>query len=647
MMVGTKHEWRADSVWLRKEISFLYVVVAFVTIPDHQIRGVTASTHYNNGRTDNTQGNTNRRYNYRVEGDDLYTPYNPLWREEQIYTGERRGPVSASDDRGSSLRRRRRADGISSPAHTPLAPHINDIDDVSSAITNPETYRPQQIPDGFPLQSADIGSNGVQSGNDRNFGFGTERRSRRWVFPIDFRRQKGKLNIGYSISDETRQQRQTQTPRGSKESTPGSSTVGDEESKGGATTTIQTFNAKRRRTTNKNDLQVSVSLDPFSSLTLLQNGLTGILGVGSVYVGTLKLLGPMILAKQCLTTVGSFLKTQNNKPYVRRAPTKQIRYVGNSNLNEFDTAIAVARAATRSLLQILCMSCAGRLIGFVLDQTPCLLRPFWVCQWWYGVVWLASIYAVGSVFQEYVVGYLAQTNNKFCAFAAIQPASEPMGYDFRINSINDQDRRRTMISPLPSCLDRMMKGPREGESRPLRIAPLWQDRKYYDRNRKLIAVGEDANNVKLDPLLFPSTWKPLSFVTFLALSRAICRSFCTNLSSTGLVEKLGDACRENNQYLIMRSFIIQKTLYSEWHRVFGQERRVALGAGVGVIGLLALMWNIYSVSTVDPYAAMAIVPILMTRMISTWVNLLLSYNGFGRSPETMTWRDMASHFNRI
>jgi hypothetical protein len=249
------------------------------------------------------------------------------------------------------------------------------------------------------------------------------------------------------------------------------------------------------------------------------------------------------------------------------------------------------------------------------------------------VIWLASIYAVGSVFQEYGVSYLAQTNNKFCAFAAIQPASEPMGFDFRINSINDHDRRRTMISPLHSFLDRMMKGPREGKSRRLLIAPLWQDRKYYDRNKKLIAVSEDVNNFKLDPLLFPSTWQPLSIVTFLALSRAICRSFCTNLSSSVLVEKLGDACRQNHQYLIMRSFIIQKTLYSEWHRVFVQERRVALGAGVGVIGLLALLWNIYSVSTVDPYAAMAIVPILMTRMISTWINLLLSYNGFVGRPK--------------
>jgi hypothetical protein len=149
---------------------------------------------------------------------------------------------------------------------------------------------------------------------------------------------------------------------------------------------------------------------------------------------------------------------------------------------------------------------------------------------------------------------------------------------------------------------------------------------------------EGVSKVKLDPLFFPSTWKPLAIVTYLAFSTAIFRSFCTEASPLGLIDKLSEAaCRKNNQHVIMRSFIIQQTLYHEWYRVLIQEQRVALGADVSVIGLLAFMWSIYSVSTVDRIATMVMVPILMTRIVSSWTNILLKYNRFSVQADTMTW----------
>ena len=687
-MVQTSYGCRVKCVWFPKEIVILVVAIAFVSIPNGRLfHAVTvAATATNDPNRDKNNANipnkNNRRYNYNAgAADELYTPYNPLWREEQIYTGERRGSVTTSDnddDDNSSLRRPRRTGGKSPPAHSPLAPHMSI-----------ERYRPQQQQQQprqtsnseFPLQSADIGStesrsNTFRSRFNQRLPFSAERGKRRWSFPIDFRRQKGRLNIGFSTAADPKKEFQHRPPRRLEVGTANAGLLTT-----ATNTTVSTRNRREKvelaiqkmlnptaavtttsprqysssRTGNKhqkkNDLQLSVSLDPFTLVTLLQTGVTGIVGIASVYIGTLKLLGPMLLAKQCLMMVtNTFNYGSKGRRYVRKASTRRIRNLEQqSYLDKHNDATAAARAATRSVLQILCMSFTGRFIGFVLDQTPCLLRPFWICQWWYGVVWLASMYAIGLVSQEWVFGRLAQTKSKMHSFVSIQPTSKPMCLSYRRdNRVNVRHRRRrnnNMIQPLFRFLQKMSQDPEEWMNNLLRIVPRWKGRSNYARSI-LMSEGEGVNNIELDPLLFPSTWKPLSVVTFLALSRAIYQSFCTNVSSSGLVHKLGDAaCMGNSQYLIMRSFIIQKTLYSEWHRVFVQEQRVALGAGVSVIGLLALMWSIYSISTVDRIATIAMVPVLMARMVSTWINILLTYNESGMSADTMTWRDMASHLN--
>ena len=680
-MVETSYGCRVKCVWFPKEIVILVVTIAFVSIPNGRLfHGVTvAATATNDHSSDKNNAivpnKNNRLYNYNAgAGDELYTPYNPLWREEQIYTGERRGPVTTSDNDGDSsspLRRPRRTGGKSPPADSPLAPHMSI-----------ERYKPQQQQQqqprqssysGFPLQSADIGS--TESRRNQRLPFSAERGNRKWSFPIDFRRQKGRLNIGFSAAADPKHQRQNRPPRRLEASTTNAglltaatnTTVSTRSSREkveraiqnmlnpiAAVTTTSPRQHSSSRTGNeqkKSDLELSVSLDPFTLVTLLQTGVTGIVGIVSVYIGTLKLLGPMILAKQCLIMVTNTFKYRSKGRYIRKASTKRIRNLEQpSYLHDHNDATAVARAATRSVLQILCMSCMGRFIRFVLDQTPCLLRPFWICQWWYGVVWLASMYAIGLVCQEWVFRRLAQTDSKMHSFVSIQPTSDPMRLSYRRNNrVNVQHRRRrnnNMVQPLFRFLQRMSQDPEEWMNNLLRIVPRWKGRTNYARGSILMTEGEGVSNTKLDPLLFPSTWRPLSIVTFLALSRAIYQSFCTKVSSSGLIHKLGDAaCRDNNQYLLMISFIIQKTLYSEWHRVFVQERRVGLGAGVSVIGLLALMWSIYSISTVDRIATIAMIPVLMARLVSTWITILLTYNESGMSADTMTWRDMASHLN--
>lgn len=615
---------------LQKETVISFVIAGIFIHPNGQCHLAAAASRggFDGNSYLNGEPNPYRRYNYRAEMEEMYSPYNPLWREEQIYTGERRGPVTDP----SSLRRPRRLQRANTPSYSPLAPSIQDIDDVSSRSSYSD----------FPLQSADIGS----AGNRRNAidpGYSDEPRERRIPsFPIEFRRKRGRVNIGHSNEDRPSHRllsSEVVSPKSDfSPDAKGSKRVFPYGSKGGAQklsnhTAVQVHGDKTR------DGQVSVSLDPFALATLLQNTVTGVVGITSVYVGTLKLLGPMILAKHCLTTVGGVINNRYNGRLGRKASIERLSY-SEKEIPKEQNDNGLARALGRTLLQIICMSSAGRMVGLVLDQTPCLLQPSWICQWWYGVVWLASVYAIGSLCQEWVSG------KSIHPWLSITPTWGTRNFDSRISTVDIQGGRRDIARPLFRFFQKMSQNPEEWINGLFRRVPRWQIRQNYQRNREMTTDVDSIEDIKLDPLLFPSTWKPFSVLMFLALSRAICRSFCGTASPSEVLGTLGDAlCTENKQYLIMRSFIIQQALYSEWHRVFVQERRVALGAGISMAGLLALLWSVYSVATVDSIAAMALFPIVMARMVGTWINILMSYNHIDLSSETISWRDFASRLN--
>lgn len=701
-MVEASYGRRTVCFWIPIDRAVIVVIIAFISIPNYGIKAKSNNDYKNQNPSKialDIQRNTKGRFKDKTEVEDLFSPYNPPWKEEQVCTFEKRGPIFSSNNHDTvSLRTPRRMGGRHSLASPPLEPREGDIDDTSSTIMNTERYRQRKqrrqqsvhfhLKDDeiiqcsyfdFPLQSADIGSigsrnNDIQSGSNQKTRVNRERGRKDWLFPIDFRREKGRLNVSFSIAGDARKQRKNRRPHYSGARNLGSLTTYDDESK--ATTTaaersiaktiknifasggVKQIEHERENSSNQTDVsastrrqsssqivnksyksnpRASISLDPFSMGTSVQNGATTIVGIASAYIETLKLLGPMILASQCLMAVGRIFNDQYNRRYVQNASIKSKRYLEKSCLDDHDS-IAATRAVARSVLQILCMSCTGRFVGFVLDRSPCLLRPSWICQWWYGVVWLASVYGIGLACQNRLFSYLSQTDNKIRSFVSIQPISSPEYFGSQDNRVYAQARRRNTIQSFFQSLQRMSRDPRERSNNPLHVIPRMPGRNNHNRYRKTMVEGEGVSKIKLDPRFFPSTWKPLAIVTYLAFSAAIFKSFCTEASSLGLIDKLSEAaCMKNNQHIIMRSFIIQQTLYHEWYRVLIQEQRVALGANVSVIGLLALMWSIYSVSTVDRIATMVMVPILMTRVVSSWTNILLKYNRFSVPADTMTW----------
>ncbi|MGK3761978.1 MAG: tryptophan-rich sensory protein [Bacillariaceae sp.] len=586
--------------WIRLFAVTVYLVVA--TANSSSSRSSSSSSGNNN--IPNPNSNNNRlRHRYTADQEEPYHPHNPLWREEQAFTGERRGPPTTSTNKRRNY---------------------FSVDDVSS-----EKERTSR---GGSIDMIDTSSS--SSNSQQNW-------RRKW-FPIDFRRQRGKLDIGFSNDDDSPFSNNNKIQKRRKRFPPRSTTTdlspSSYDSSATSTTSAIPFSwnankligpgdstRRRQQIINtgtdtaavRKNAQASISFDPSSLGALIAILCSTGSSLVSVYVGTLRLLGPMIIVKRCLTTVGYIFYDHYNGRYLRTTYNKRIRY-----LQEYDI-IAAARATGRCVLQILCMLCTGRFVGFVLDRMPCVLKPTWVCHWWYGMVWLMSVSTIGWVCEEWGLNFVTR-NNYIHHLLSIQP-TQISSNDSHNSMRSKRKRKRDNILKVPWRFIQWMKDPEELVTKIIRVPH--GDRYYYTTRKNTKneskyptnARGDNDSPIKLDTLLFPSTWKPLIVLTFLAVSRAICVSYSLSPSSSI------SSCRDH-RYLIMRSFVVQETLYSEWYRVFVKERRIVLGAGISVVGLMCLLWSINSVANVDSIAAFLMIPTLIARLVSGWMNILLYYN---------------------
>ena len=592
MAATTCNTW--CSKWIRLITVTAYLVVA------------TANSSSNNNNHNHNIPNPNNRIRNRSNADqeEPYHPHNPLWREEQVFTGERRGPPTSSTPISEDGNKRR---------------NYFSVDDVSG----------REASRGGSIAIDTSSSSSINSQNWR----------RKW-FPIDFRRQRGKLDIDFSNDDgdspfsnnnKMQNRRNRFTPRSTTKTglSPASynstakSAIAATPISGNANKLIGPAGDSRRRrqiintdtdaAVHKNT-QASISFDPSSLGALIAILFSTGTSLVSVYVGTLRLLGPMIIVKRCLTTVGYIFYDHYNGRYLRTTYIKRIRY-----LQEYDI-IAATRATGRCLLQILCVLCTGRFVGFVLDRMPCVLIPTWVCHWWYAMVWLMSVSTIGWVCEEWGLNFVTR-NSYVHHLLSIQP-TQIYSNDSHNSMRSRRKRKRDTIFKVPWRFIQWMKDPEELVTKIIRVPH--EDRYYYTarntKNESKYPTNTRANDapVKLDTLLFPSTWKPLIALTFFAVSRAICVSYSSPSSSI--------SSSRDHRYIIMRSFVVQETLYSEWYRVFVKERRIVLGAGISVVGLMCLLWSINSVANVDRIAAFLMIPTLIARLVSGWMNILLYYN---------------------
>jgi hypothetical protein len=132
------------------------------------------------------------------------------------------------------------------------------------------------------------------------------------------------------------------------------------------------------------NIELSLSVDPLSLVRLGANLAKTSAGVLGAFAATLRLLAPMIVARRCLTTVGYACYDYYNGRYLRTTYNKRLL-----NMQEYEIPSAL-RALGRAGIQLVAMGLAGSITPLLLNRALCWM-PQRICEYWYGMVWILSV----------------------------------------------------------------------------------------------------------------------------------------------------------------------------------------------------------------------------------------------------------------
>lgn len=632
---------------------------------------------------DNTNGKRNFKTQYQIDDERLIDLTNPLWREFHVYTGERRGPVAPTDigrnsgsggvagelmDQGLFPIWNGKNLGVSS------SKAMDDVDDWTSPPLREELFLPRgkqsqrtfrKRRSKFELRPREDTRGGSLSINHIPAGWSNRRRNvvaKEQGNSTDQHRQavqvarttstprrtpslptpppRGKLNVDlFDPFNPT-----SSSPFFAAEATNATVSEANVETNSFNTTstavTVQTPPSDPQQLQQKalpvmsrssvsskgnGNFHLGLSIDPASSIRLVHQFFVATVGILSAFLGTLRLVAPMIVAKRCLNIVGYFFYDHYNGRYLRTTYTKRMRH-----MQEYEV-LAGLRSAARILLQALVVGIAGRLTGFVMDRSPCLIHPGWICSMWYGLVWVAAVYTTEWVTSLWLA---VQVRYHLLSIRPTQFSGSTPARNFRPKR-RLVGRQSFLLPPsssssginlmeLPHLVLQRLQDPEEWVDSMLRpIIGGGNNPRYYANNRyQLNSQKQHDKSIQLDTLLFPSTWNPLRLLTSVAVGVAIYRTL--------LVEGDGSSAQRTVRNSIMRSFVVQEIFHCEWLRVFVRERRVALGAVLSLLDLIAFLSMMIPVLVVDGTAGVVLlVPPLIARLVSGWMNLLLYYNRWG------------------
>eukprot|EP00980_Cylindrotheca_fusiformis_P002906 scaffold675_cov103-Cylindrotheca_fusiformis.AAC.17 len=312
----------------------------------------------------------------------------------------------------------------------------------------------------------------------------------------------------------------------------------------------------------ENPVELSLSLDLFSAIRLLQSLGGASIGMFSAFWGTLRMLAPMIVARRCLAFLAYALFDHYNGRYLRRTYTKRMKFIQKLDLN------AAVRATGRGTVQLIGMNIAGRLSKVMLDAAPCRM-PDRICNYWFGLVWTLSVIFTARLLELWMTMRVPLLRIKPTASCHARPS--PL-----------------QIFMRPWHILQWMRDPEESITRMFRFG-------YRDGPMPFQA----------DSLLYPSTWPPLQVLTIVAIIHAIQRT-------------LPSPPKE-----MLKCFCLQSVLYEEWFRILFKERRVVLGAIASILSFLATVRFVHAAGAVDGVAGVLLVPGILASLVAGWMNLVL------------------------
>lgn len=180
-----------------------------------------------------------------------------------------------------------------------------------------------------------------------------------------------------------------------------------EQSASSPISTISDFQTQPRH--SKDNWEISLLIDPSSCIRMLQTFFKGSAGCLGAALACLRLLAPMIVARRVLLFFGYIGLDYYNGRYLRTTYNKRL-----ANLEQYEIP-SYFRAGSRILGQWLGMHVVGSyILEPILQWAPCWFTWKPLCGFWHGSVWILGILATARIAE--VTVRILNTMSSSCLF---------------------------------------------------------------------------------------------------------------------------------------------------------------------------------------------------------------------------------------
>lgn len=148
------------------------------------------------------------------------------------------------------------------------------------------------------------------------------------------------------------------------------------------------------KSTSKDKETVSISMDPLASLRLVRILWVAGSSLLAAFVGTLKLLGPLIFARRVLAQVGELVSDYMMGRYLRTTYDHYDRKYWRKYQGP-----AAARSLGRCFAHMAILLQLGYFMEkwLSLQSPPCVISGTGACHWWCGLLWILSVIGTGNI----------------------------------------------------------------------------------------------------------------------------------------------------------------------------------------------------------------------------------------------------------
>mmetsp|Transcript_20035 Transcript_20035/g.28508 ORF Transcript_20035/g.28508 Transcript_20035/m.28508 type:complete len:521 (-) Transcript_20035:236-1798(-) len=297
--------------------------------------------------------------------------------------------------------------------------------------------------------------------------------------------------------------------------------------------------------------------------------------VSSAFVGTLRLLAPMIVARRAILSLSEIIMDYMRGRYFRSTYSRLER----AYLRYYE-APAAMRAIARSIAQILIFLWLSMMMSWLTGVATTTNNDYFSSRVSFleGFLWIASVVGSGHAFTQYVAKW---------------------GGPLRIQTqLHVQEHtQRTILQKV--------------FIQPFHIIQFMQDPAQWINLFSVPSQKPQQQQIAFipNPLIFPITWGPLRILQMLALAHIMCT---TNTATS--------------QKDLMRLFLIQLALGDEWCRVFLEEKRIGLGIVTVMCYMFSLIVFLTSAFSINIERSYWLLPSVVACFVSGWLNVVIFWN---------------------